>query len=111
MSYNCELKEQPPQPALSVRTRAAVQDLPQLFGKVYGAIMQYLGELGEQPAGMPFAAYYNMDMQNLDVEIGFPVARKFAGKGEVQRANFRVASWRRSGTSVRTINVVRRTKR
>jgi len=88
MSYNCELKEQPPQPALSVRTRAAVQDLPQLFGKVYGAIMQYLGELGEQPAGMPFAAYYNMDMQNLDVEIGFPVARKFAGKGEVQPSEF-----------------------
>ena len=32
MSYNCELKEQPAQPALTVRTRAAVQDLPQLFG-------------------------------------------------------------------------------
>ena len=88
MTYNCEVKEQPAQPALTVRTRAAVQDLPQLFGKAYGAIMQYLGELGEQPAGMPFAAYYNMDMQNLDIEIGFPVARKLAGKGEVQPSEF-----------------------
>ncbi|MEW5720807.1 MAG: GyrI-like domain-containing protein, partial [Chloroflexota bacterium] len=88
MSYNCELKQQPAQPALTVRTRAAVQDLPQLFGKTYGAIMQYLGELGEQPAGMPFAAYYNMDMQNLDIEIGFPVARKFPGKGEIRAGEF-----------------------
>ncbi len=88
MSYNCELKEQPAQPALTVRTRAAVQDLPQLFGKTYGEIMRYLGELGEQPAGMPFAAYYNMDMQNLDVEIGFPVARKLAGKGDIRAGEF-----------------------
>jgi len=88
MSYQCELKQQPAQPALSVRTHAAVQDLPTLFGKIYGGIMQYLGELGEQPTGMPFAAYYNMDMQNLDVEIGFPVARKLAGKGEIQASEF-----------------------
>ena len=88
MTYNCELKEQPAQPALSVRTHAAVQDLPSLFGKTYGAIMQYLGESGEQPTGMPFAAYYNMDMQNLDIEIGFPVARPLAGKGEIQASEF-----------------------
>lgn len=88
MSYNCELKQSTAKPALSVRTHAAVQDLPTLFGKVYGEIMQYLGELGEQPAGIPYAAYYNMDMQNLDVELGFPVARKLAGRGEIQASEF-----------------------
>ena len=50
--------------------------------------MQYLRELGEPPAGMPYAAYYNMDMQNLDVEIGFPVGRQLAGKGEIQASEF-----------------------
>ena len=88
MEYQCELKEQAAQPALSVRTHAAVQDLPALFGKAYGAIMQYLAELSEQPAGMPFAAYYDMNMQNMDVEIGFPVARPLAGKGEIQASEF-----------------------
>jgi effector-binding domain-containing protein len=88
MTYNCELKEQPAQPALSIRTRAKVQDLPQVFGKAYGALMQYLGEKGEQPAGMPFAAYFNMDMQDLDIEIGFPVAHPIAGKGEIQASEF-----------------------
>ena len=61
---------------------------PALFGRVYGEIMQYLGELGEYPAGMPFAAYHNLDMQNLDIEVGFPVARKLDGRGEIQASEF-----------------------
>jgi len=75
MSYQCELKEQPAQKTVCIRTRAAVQDLPRLLEDGYGVIAQYLDELGEQPIGPPFAAYYNMDMADLDVEFGFPVAR------------------------------------
>ena len=84
MSYECKVKEQPTQATLAIRTRVSVQDLPQVLGKAYGAIAQYLGELGEQPAGPPFVAYYNMDMQALDVEIGFPVSRGLSGKGDIQ---------------------------
>ncbi len=84
MQYQCEVKNQPAQPALSIRTRSSVQELPQAFGKAYGAIAQYLGELSEAPAGPAFAAYYNMDMQDLDVEIGFPVSKKLPSKGEIQ---------------------------
>jgi len=84
MSYKCEVKEQPAQVTLAIRTRASVQELPQAIGEAYGAIAQYLGELGEYPAGPPFVAYYNADMQNLDVEIGFPVSRKLPGKGDIQ---------------------------
>jgi effector-binding domain-containing protein len=29
-------------------------------------------------------AYYNMDMQNLDIEIGFPVPEKLEGQGAVR---------------------------
>ncbi len=86
MSYKCELKEQAAQPTLSIRTRTPVQNLPQALGQAYGAIAQYLGELGEQPAGAPFTAYYNMDMQDLDIEIGFPVSKKLAGRGAIQSA-------------------------
>jgi effector-binding domain-containing protein len=84
MSYRCELKEQPSQPTLVIRTRTSVQELGQVLGEAYGAIAQYLGELGEQPAGPPFVAYYNEDMQDLDVEIGFPVARELPGRGDTQ---------------------------
>jgi effector-binding domain-containing protein len=61
-----------------------VQELGRVLGESYGAIAQYLGELGEQPAGPPFAAYHNEDMQDLDVEIGFPVARELPGRGGIQ---------------------------
>ncbi len=84
MSYQCEVKNQPAQKTLSIRTRTAVQDLSQVFGKGYGAIAQYLGELGEQPIGPPFAAYYNMDMEDLDVELGFPVGRDLPGRAEIK---------------------------
>jgi len=62
------------QPTLIVRIRTSVEDLPQVIGESYGKIGQYLQELGEMPTDIPFVGYHNMDMQNLDVEIGFPVA-------------------------------------
>ena len=84
MDYKCEIKEMPAQPVLSIRTKSAVQELPQVLGASYGAIAQYLGSLGENPIGAPFVAYYNMDMQNLDIEIGFPVSHPIAGQGNIQ---------------------------
>lgn len=84
MEYQCEIKNQAAQPALVLRTRTTVQDLPQLFGKAYGMIAQYLGEIGEAPAGAPYAGYHNLDMQDLDIEIGFPVNKPLTGRGEIQ---------------------------
>lgn len=84
MTYDCQLIELPHQDTLAVRSRTTVQNLPEVLDRAYGAIMQYLGELGEQPAGPPYVGYFNMDMQDLDVELGFPVARPLPGKGEVQ---------------------------
>ena len=79
-----ELIEQKAQPVLSIRTRTAVEKLPDLIGPGYMKIMEYLQELGEEPAGVPYTAYYNHDMEDLDVEIGFPVGKKLPGKGEIK---------------------------
>ena len=84
MNYQCEIKEQSVQPVLSIRARTPVDSLPALIADSYDKIATYLAELGAEPAGAPFAAYYNMDMQDLDVEVGFPVAQAQAGKGEIQ---------------------------
>jgi effector-binding domain-containing protein len=78
------MKEQPALDVLSVRSRVPVQELPQFFSRVYGAIGQYIGELGEQPEGGVFALYHNLDMQNMDVEAGFTVSKPLPGKGEIQ---------------------------
>jgi effector-binding domain-containing protein len=84
MSYKCEVIDRPTQLALTIRTHAAVQDLPAVLGQAYGAIGQYLSQIGQMAAGAPFVAYYNMDMQNLDIEIGYPVAQKLPGQGNIQ---------------------------
>jgi len=84
MASEFRFEHQPYQPVLSIRTITAVEKLPQIIGPAYMQIAQYLGELGEQPAGIPFVGYYNLDMQALDVEIGFPVNRELPGRGEIQ---------------------------
>jgi effector-binding domain-containing protein len=83
MLSNCELVQLASQPTLSIRMRTAVQELPQVLGKGYGDIAQYLGKIKEQPAGPPFAIYYNMDMQDLDVEFGFPVSRNLQAQDNI----------------------------
>jgi effector-binding domain-containing protein len=83
-SYQCNIREITDIPTLSIRTRTAVQDLPSVIHESYGAIIRYLGQIGEQPGDYTYAAYYNMDMQNLDVEIGFSVSKELPGKNNVK---------------------------
>jgi effector-binding domain-containing protein len=84
MSYKIELLELPDQPILAMRSIMPVGSLPEFFGKAFGGVMTYLGEMGEYPSGMPFGAYYNLDMAALDVEAGFPVSKKLEGRGEIK---------------------------
>lgn len=72
------------QPALSVRTRTKVEDLPMLIGSAYAKMAAYLKEKNEILADVPFVAYHNMDMQDLDVEIGFPVVNELEGEDEIK---------------------------
>lgn len=84
MSEQIQLTEAKEQPVLSIRTKTSVAKLPEEIGRAYGAIAAYLKELGEASAGAPFTAYYNLDMDDLDVEMGFPVSKPLAGKGEIK---------------------------
>lgn len=84
MNHECQVVDRPAQPTLVVRRRSTVQGLPQVLGPAWGAIAQYAGGMGMQPAGPPFVAYHNLDMQDLDLEIGFPFREKLPGEGEVE---------------------------
>ena len=83
MDRKIELKEQDSQPALYIRVRTSVGELPKIIGVNYMKIAAYLAELGEQPADAPFTAYHNLDMEDLDVEMGFPTSKLLPGKGEI----------------------------
>jgi effector-binding domain-containing protein len=84
MTYQCEIQEFPARPTLSIRTRTNIEGLPEVISTSFAAIGKAMGQNGERPAGPPFAAYYNMDMQDLDVELGFPVSRSLPGAGDIQ---------------------------
>ncbi|MGI5892338.1 MAG: GyrI-like domain-containing protein [Bacillota bacterium] len=84
---NIAILDQNEQPTISIRTTTKIEDLPMLIGQSYGKIAAYLEELGELPADIPFVAYYNLDMQNLDVEIGFPVTKSLASKDDIEASS------------------------
>jgi len=86
LDYKVEVVEQEAINSLVVRTRCPVNDLPKAIGEGYGLIMGYLGELGKYPSDAPYVAYFNMDMQDLDIEMGFPVAEEIEGKGTVVKS-------------------------
>lgn len=88
----CEVRQMPAQPVLSIRSRTPMDNLQQVLGQSYEKIALLLNELGENPAGCPFVIYYNMDMQDLDVEVGFPVSSALPGKGAIQAGDF-PAGW------------------
>ncbi|MDP3046637.1 MAG: GyrI-like domain-containing protein [Chloroflexota bacterium] len=98
MSYLCEITSQPAQPTLSVRTRAAVQDLPATMGRCFGEIVTYVTTLGGQLVGPAYAAHFNMDMADLDAEIGFGLAGPLPGQGEI------AATWLPGGQVASTVH-------
>ena len=84
-----ELTEQQAQPILSIRAKTSIENLPKLIGESYHIIMDYLNELGEQPADVPFTAYYildiqGFDMQDMDIEMGFPTSKPLPGKDDIK---------------------------
>lgn len=99
MDYQCKLVKQDPLTVLSVRMRTAVKDLPDAIGREYGRIYAYMQEIGAQPVEAPFVGYFNMDMNDLDVEIGFPVAKEVEGKNEIQCGQIQ------SGTYAETLHI------
>ena len=84
MTYKCDIQEQHAMPTLALRTRTSLEKLPDAIGQGFGAVIGYLGKIGKQPAGAPYVAYHNMDFADLDVEIGFPVAKKLPGEGAIK---------------------------
>jgi effector-binding domain-containing protein len=84
MSYECQKQVISRQTVLSVRETTSIQELPQRLGAIYGEIAQYLGQLGISPEGAPFVAYYNLDMENLQIEAGIPIGYEVPNKGDIR---------------------------
>lgn len=72
------------QSALCISAVTKVQDLPALIGQSYAKLAKHLEALEALMADVPFVAFHNMDMQRLEVEIGFVVPASLPGKDDIQ---------------------------
>ena len=82
---NIETMYKNEQPTLFIRTKTSVDKLPMLIGESYGKMEAYLQEMGAYLTDIPYVAFHSyLDMQNLDVEIGFPVPKVLEGKDDIK---------------------------
>jgi effector-binding domain-containing protein len=84
MEIHCSLVKREAQPTLVIRTRSSVNEIPKVLGEAYQRIATYLASINAAPTGPPYVGYHNDDMQDLDLEIGFPVTQAGAGEADIQ---------------------------
>ena len=77
------LIEQAEQYVLSIRKIIRFEEFPQIAEQCYAKIGQFALQNDLLFSGCPFVCYHNVDLENLDTEIGFPVARPIQGNGEI----------------------------
>ena len=79
-----EVRNVQEQKTAAIRVRTPLARLKDELGKGDGEIMGGLGSQGMTPGGAAFAIYYNMDMNDLDVEMGFVVASTCRAAGRMK---------------------------
>jgi effector-binding domain-containing protein len=71
------------QPVLVIETVVNLQNLRRAVEENSAKIAEFLKKSGGCLTDVPFVAYHNGDLNNLEVEICFPVNRHVSGGGEV----------------------------
>ena len=84
MNQSCELVTREMAHSVIIRTRCSVEQLPKLLGTAYQRIGAHLASKQVAPGGPPYVGYHNEDMQDLDLEIGFPVLEAVESQGEFE---------------------------
>lgn len=93
MDYTIEVIEREAMPALTIRKTVSADHLRHEIGSAYAAIASYLKELGVNDSGRPFVAYFNMDMQHLEVEMGFVLSVDIPGYGDIIGEKIPAGNW------------------
>ena len=83
MALEFAIKEVEAQPAACIRTKTTMDKLGEVMGPMFGEIMGAVQPTGVTPAGMPFARYYDMQGNDVDVECGIPLSSAVETSGRV----------------------------
>jgi effector-binding domain-containing protein len=79
------LENRPEQPYVGIRTKVTMAEIGSKLPPLHQEIVHWLEKQSLTPSGAPFFRYIVIDMENqLDMEVGFPVASPLAGEGHIQ---------------------------
>lgn len=83
MTLTFSIHQRDEQPVLSIRTSTSMRDLPETILHGLARVSQVLAEGGVLPGGPAFVGYFNLDIHDMAVEIGYPVKLPVRGDGDV----------------------------
>lgn len=78
-----ELVTRQAQTTAVIHEKVPVKELPQFFQRALGQVYAAIQAQGAAPAGPPFALYFGMPSESVEVEAGFPVSKAVARQGAV----------------------------
>jgi AraC family transcriptional regulator len=77
---------------MAIRDTLPVSALPEFFQKSFARLEEYIQRKGGKYAGPPFAVYYNVPTETVDVELVFPVVfdvlENLPAEGEIHPVDF-----------------------
>lgn len=94
-----ELTQHREQDTAVVHDRVPTDQIKELFARALPAVMAALARQGGHPVGPPFAKYFGMPTDTVEVEVGFPVASAVTETDGVTRGTLP------GGPVVRTLHV------
>ena len=82
-----EIKDMNEKLALMIRKNTPVQNMPEVLGASYREIIQYVKDVGAKEPIESFVIYHNMDMSNLEIDVGFTVSERLPGRGYIKMSS------------------------
>jgi AraC family transcriptional regulator len=76
MPYECEVREIQSQPAIAIRATIKANAIGDTLGQIYPRVWNFVTASGGQPSGPPYARYYHVEPERVELEGGIPVATR-----------------------------------
>jgi AraC family transcriptional regulator len=76
VTYAVEEIRLAPQTVATIRETTTLANVGAALAEVFGAIQEYLKEMGVAVTGPPFARFHKVESSVVDLEAGFPIARE-----------------------------------
>lgn len=84
MGYQVEQVTLAPMRGLGIREQLPLSELPAFFGRAFGELGQIIQGAGASIAGAPFARYFSVSPERVDVELIFPTNIPVAASGRAK---------------------------